>query len=206
MATADVYNMKNEKVGTIELNDSVFATEVKPHLFHEVVRAQLASRRAGTHKTKGRSEVHGTNAKPFKQKGTGRARQGDVKSPVRRGGGVVFGPQPRDYSYKPPKKVRKAAVRSALSRRNEEQKLWVLDNFELEQIKTKDVIALCDRFGWKSVLFVDERNDKLFRSARNIPKVQYLCREGLNVYDILRYENLVISQAAVEQITGALSK
>ena len=206
MATQDVYNLKNEKVGSIELDDFVFGGPVKEHLFWEVVRAQMANRRAGTHNTKTRSERHGTAAKPFKQKGTGRARQGDVKSPITRGGGVALGPKPRDYSYNPPKKVRKAAVRSALARRLEEQRLTVVEDFTLDRIKTKDVADLCKRFGWDSVLMVDERNETLQRSAKNLPRAQYLCREGLNVYDILRYDNLVISRAAVEQITGALSK
>jgi large subunit ribosomal protein L4 len=206
MSTQDVYNLKNEKVGTIDLDDSVFAGPVKEHLFWEVVRSQMANRRAGTHSTKTRAERAGTGAKPFKQKGTGRARQGDVKSPVLRGGGIALGPKPRDYSYNPPKKVRKAAVRSALARRLEENRLTVVEDFALERIKTKDVAALCGTFGWESVLMVDERNENLSRSARNLPRVQFLSREGLNVYDILRYDNLVLSRAAVEQITGALSK
>jgi len=206
MAKVDVYNLKHEKVDSLDLNESVFGAEIKEHLFHEVVRAQLASRRAGTHKTKDRSERSGTNAKPFRQKGTGNARRGDVKSPLLRGGGVVFGPGPRDYGYRPPRKVRQAAVRSALSKRLGEQRLWVVEDFSLEEVKTKALASICSSFGWDSVLLVDERNEKLNLSARNLPKVQYLSREGLNTYDILRYEHIVLSKNAVEQITGALSK
>ena len=206
MAKLDVYNLQKKKVGTIDLEDSVFAAEVKEHLFHEVVRAQLATRRSGTHSTKTRSEIHGTSAKPFKQKGTGRARQGDVKSPTTRGGGTVFGPKPRDYSYKPPKKVVKAAVRSALSRRMAEERLWVVEDFELAEIKTKALSGICDSFGWSSALLVDGSNDTLQKSARNLTSVQFLAKEGLNTYDILRYENLVLSKSAVEHINGALKK
>ncbi len=206
MATVDVYNLKKEKVGELELDDSVFASEVKEHLFHEVVRYQLASRRAGTHNTKTRSEVNGTNARPWKQKGTGRARHGDRKANIFVGGGIVSGPRQRDYSYRPPKKIRQGAVRSALSRRLEESRLWVIENFEMERIKTRDVVGVCEAFGFESALFVDERNENLQKSARNLQTVQYLCREGLNTYDILRHENLVISKAAVEHITGALAK
>ncbi len=206
MATTDIYNLKHEKVGEMDLDDDVFSGPVKEHLFWEVVRQQMASRRAGTHSTQTRAEVTGTGRKPFKQKGTGRARQGDCKVNIMKGGGVVFGPRPRDYSYKTPKKVRRAACRSALSRRFHEQKLFVVDSMELAEIKTKQVKAICSAFGFESAIFVDERNENLKKSARNLPTVQYLAREGLNVYDILRYENIVISKAAVEQITGALSK
>jgi large subunit ribosomal protein L4 len=206
MPTVDVYNMSKKKVGTADLADSVFGTEVKEHLFYEVVRSQMANRRAGTHSTKTRAEVSGSNRKPFKQKGTGRARQGDTKGPIHVGGGIAFGPRPRDYSYNPPKKVRKAAVRSALSRRVEENKLWVLDSLELDAIKTKAVSGLVAEFGWGSVLLVDEPNENLRKSARNLQTVRYLSREGLNVYDILRHEHIVITQAAVESITGALAK
>ena len=206
MATHTVYNLNKQAVGTIDLDDDVFGGEVKAHLFHEMVRAQLANRRAGTHSTKGRAEVNGHNKKPFKQKGTGQARQGDVKSPVWRGGGVVFGPKPRDYSYNPPKAVRRAALRSALAARLKDGSLWVIDSLELERIKTKDVLQLTERFGWKSALFVDERNERLEKSSQNLVKHNYLAREGLNVYDILRHEHLVVSKAAVQNITGALSK
>jgi large subunit ribosomal protein L4 len=206
MAKVDVYNLKNKKVGSIDLDDSVFAAEVKEHLFHEVVRAQRASKRAGTHKAKTRAERHGTNAKPFRQKGTGNARRGDVKSPLLKGGGVIFGPRPRNYGYRPPRKVRQAAVRCALSRRHEESRLWVVEDFELTEIKTKTLAGICQTFGWNSALLVDESNEKLQKSVRNLPGVQFLDREGLNTYDILRYEHIVLSKSAVEQITGALSK
>ncbi len=206
MAKVDIHNLKNEKTGTLELDDVVFAGPVKEHLFHEVVRNQLANRRAGTHASQTRAMVTGTGRKPFKQKGTGRARQGDCKVPIHVGGGVAHGPSVRDYSYTVPRKVRKAAVRSALAKRLSESKLWVLEDFELEQIKTKTIVELCKSFGWDSALLVDERNDKLQKSSSNLPKVQYLCREGLNVYDLLKYEHVVISKAAIEQITGVYSK
>ena len=206
MPTVDVYNLKREKVGQADLDESVFGTEVKEHLFHEVVRAQLANRRSGNHKAKVRNEIRGSGHKPWRQKGTGRARHGDLKSNIFRGGGVVHGPLPRSYAYNPPKKVRKAAVRCALSKRLAENRLWVLQDFELEQIKTRGVVEIAARFGWNSAIFVDERNERLHRSARNLPKFQYLCREGLNVYDLLRYENVVLTQAAIENITGALAK
>jgi large subunit ribosomal protein L4 len=206
VAKIDVYNLKNEKVDTLKLDDSVFGAEVKEHLFHEVVRAQRATSRSGSHKAKDRSERHGTNNKPFRQKGTGNARRGDVKSPLLRGGGVIHGPNPRNYGYRPPRKVRQAAVRCALSRRYEEQKLWVVEDFELEEIKTGALAEICANFGWTSALLVDECNDKLNLSARNLPTVQYLPREGLNTYDILRYEHLVLSKSALERITGALAK
>jgi large subunit ribosomal protein L4 len=206
MAKLDIHNLKNEKVGTIDLDNDVFAGEVKEHLFHEVVRNQLANRRAGTHSTKTRANVTASGRKPFKQKGTGRARQGDVKVPIHRGGGVAHGPLPRDYSYTVPRKVRKAAVRSALSRRLTESKLWVLEDFELGQVKTKEVVDICSRFGWENALLVDGPNETLQKSARNIPSVQYLPREGLNCYDLLRFENIVLTKAAVEHITGVFSK
>jgi large subunit ribosomal protein L4 len=206
MATQPVYNMNKQEVGSIDLDDAVFGGEVKEHLFYEVVRSQLATRRAGTHCTKGRAEVHGHNKKPYKQKGTGQARQGDVKSPTSRGGGVVFGPKPRDYGFQPPKKVRRAALRSALARRLQDARLWIIDSLELQQIKTKDVATVAGRFGWNSALIVDEKNDRFNKSARNLPKVDFIAREGLNVYDILRHEHLVITKAAVQNIIGALSK
>lgn len=206
MATLDVYNLSKEKVGSAELDDAIFASEVKEHLFWEIVRAQLAARRAGTHSTKGRAEIRGSIRKPFRQKGTGRARQGDLKSPTMRSGGVAMGPKPRDYSYNVPKTAKKAALKSALSRRNEESKLWVVENFDMPEIKTRSVRQIAEKFGWSTVLIVDERNDALRKSAKNLPNVRYLSREGLNVYDILNHEHLVITQAAVASITGALTK
>ncbi len=204
MATVDVYNMNHDRVGSIELDDTVFNTEVKEHLFHEVVRAQLASRRRGTQKVKDRSEVSGTAKKPFKQKGTGRARAGDCKNPTWVGGGAAFAPNPRDYSYRPPKKVRRAAVRSALSRRFQESRLWVLDSAELPEIKTKRIAELCKAFGVSNVLFIDRDNDALSKSTRNLPRVGYLSTHGVNCYDVLRHEHVVVTRAAVEALTGAL--
>jgi len=204
MPVIEVYNQNRDKVGELTLDEGVFGAEVKEHLFWEVVRSQLASRRGGNASTKERSDVAGSTAKLFRQKGTGRARKGMRKSPLHPGGGVVFGPHPRDFSYKPPKKVRKAALRSAISKRLSESRLIVLENFELEEIKTKKLAEILDRFELTSALIVDERNEKLQRSARNLPKFQYMPVEGLNVYDVLRYDNLVLTTPSVKVLEGTL--
>jgi len=205
MPTVDVYNQSKEQVGTIDLSDSIFGAEVKEHLFHTVVRQQLANRRAGTHKVKGRSEVRGGGRKPYRQKGTGRARQGTIRAPQFRGGGVVFGPHPRDHGHSINKKVRRAALRSALSRRTEEGKLTVLDKVEFDAIKTKNFKKVMDTFGFGDLLLVvPAKDDTVVKSARNIPNALVLPVAGLNVYDILRHENLVITQDALEGIAQRL--
>ena len=205
MPTLDVYNTSRETVGSIELDEKVFGTEVKEHLFHTVVRYQLAKRRAGTHAVKGRSQVSGGGRKPWRQKGTGRARQGSIRSPQWRGGGVVHGPQVRNHAHKLPKKVRRAALRCALSRRCEESKLVVFDEFTLPEIKTKSFVSIMDSFSFDDLLLVlDEKDEVVARSARNIPRVTVLPVAGLNVYDVLRHQNLAVTRAAVDAILARL--
>jgi len=200
MPVVDVYNLDRQKVGTLELSEAVFGVEVREHLFHEVVRAQLAARRAGTAKVKGRAEVKHTTKKLFKQKGTGRARQGMKSAPHWVGGGVVHGPQPRSFAVKVNKKVRRAALCAALSRRQQEGRLVLIDDLALGQIKTKRVAEIVGRFEAGRALFVDTMNDTLRLSARNMPEAHYLQVGELNVYDILRAETLLMSKAAVEDL------
>lgn len=197
----DVENIQREKVGTVELSDAVFASEISKALLWDIVKSQRASKRQGTHKTKGRSEVRGGGAKPFKQKGTGRARQGSSRSPQMVGGGVVFGPTPRDYGYRLPRSARRSALRSALALRMEEGALVVLDKFELEAPKTKSVVDYVAKVG-KSVLIVDADNQNLSLSTQNIKKTKYLLADALNVYDILDHEKLVVTQAALDAVVG----
>ncbi len=206
MPKVDVYDANRQKVGDIDLAEAVFAAEVKPNLLHEVVVWQLACRRAGTAKTKGRSDVRGGGKKPWRQKGTGRARSGTRRSLLWRGGGTVFGPTPRDYGYRPPRKVRKAALRGALSDKLQENKLLVLRGFDLAQIKTKAFWAVLDRFETSNALVVTAGPDEVIeKSARNLPTVKVLRAEGLNVYDILKHDHLVLLEAAVSPIEEALS-
>lgn len=204
MALLKVYDLSNKEVGEIEVADEVFGAEVNQYLFYEVVKMQLAKRRAGTHSVKNRGEIAGTTAKMFRQKGTGRARRGSIKSPTLRGGGSVFGPKPRSYAYKVPKKVRRGAMISALSMRNQEAKLIVVDDFELEEIKTKKLAGILSGFGVSRPLIIDDNNEKLSRSASNIPGVDVLPVAGLNVYDILRHDELILTKAATEKVEGAL--
>ena len=205
MAKIEVYNLDRKSVSKLDLADSVFGAEVKEHLLHAVVRYQLAKRRQGTHKAKGRAEVSGGGRKPFKQKGTGRARAGTTRAVHWRGGGVVFGPTPRSYAFKMNKKTRRAALCGALSRRAAEEKLVVLDNFTLPEIKTKSVVEFMNKFELKDMLVVtSEGDDTLIRSARNIPGVTVLPCAGLNVYDILNHRNLVMTESAVTAVTERL--
>jgi len=204
MALLKVYDLSNKEVGEIEVAGEVFEAEVNQNLFYEVVKMQLAKRRAGTHSVKNRGEIRGTTAKMFRQKGTGNARRGSIKSPTLRGGGSVFGPKPRSYTYRVPKKVRKGAMISALSMRNQEEKLIVLNDFTLEEIKTKNLVKILSTLGAKKPLIIDDNNDKLSRSASNIPGVDVLPVAGLNVYDILRHDELIMTKAATEKVEGAL--
>ena len=198
----DVFNLKREKVGSMELSDQVFATEVKEQLFYEVVKAQLASRRAGTHKGKTRSEVSGSSKKIFKQKGTGRARHGSIRAPIFVGGGRAHPPQPQDWSYRPPRQVRIGALRSALSLLVKEGRLVVVDAMQLDEIRTKGlIVALRALRVDSSALIVDAKdNEKLRLSAANLPKHTVLPPEGVNVYDVLRHDHLVLSQDAVKAL------
>jgi large subunit ribosomal protein L4 len=205
MAQCDLYNLEKKKVGKLELQDHIFAAPIKPHLFHEVTTWQLAKRRQGTASTKERSAVSGGGRKPWRQKGTGRARAGTSRSPLWRGGGTIFGPHPRDYGYPLPKKVRMAALRSALSLRFQEGKLLLLDAFPSPEGKTKAFVKAMEALGIKSAVVVtDGENLNLERSARNVPWVKVLRYNGINVYDILKHEHLIILKPAVGKIEERL--
>ena len=197
-----VYNQKREEVGSIELSDEVFGTEVKEQLFYEVVKAQLASRRAGTKATKERSAVAGSSKKLFRQKGTGRARAGSVRAPHRPGGGMAHALEPTDWSYRPPRKVRIGALKSALSLFVKEGRLIVLDSLELTEIKTKALaITLGTLKADKKALVVDTKgNDNLVRSIRNLEMHHFLPPEGVNVYDLLRHDHLIVSKDAAKAL------
>jgi large subunit ribosomal protein L4 len=205
MATSAVYDIGNQKVADVELDDRVFNVTVNPSLFYETVRMQLASRRKGTAATKNKALVRGGGAKPWRQKGTGRARAGSRRSPLWRGGGTMFGPMPRGYAIPLPKKVRTAALRAALSLKLQEGRLILLDDFKLEGFKTARVLDILDKFQVKDALIItDEKRPLLERSARNIPGVQILRCDGLNVYDVLNHEHLILLSPAVEKIQGVL--
>ncbi len=198
----DVFNLKREKVGDIELSDEVFAGEVREHLLHEVVNAQLASRRAGTRAGKERAAVRGSSRKIYKQKGTGNARHGSIRAPVFRGGGRAHPPKPQDWSYRPPRKVRIGALRSALSLIAKEGRLTVVDAMELDEVKTKKLAGVLTTLeAADKTLVVDTKgNDKLRLSIRNMPSNQFLPPEGVNVYDLLRHKHLVVSKDAVKAL------
>jgi len=202
MATIDVFNMKREKVGSLELADEVFATEVKEHLFYEVVKAQLASRRAGTQCAKNRAAVSGSTKKLYKQKGTGRARHGSIRAPVYVGGGRAHPPRPRDWGYRPPREVRQGALRSALSKFNKEGRLVVVDRIELGEIKTKNLVKALETLqAVKKTLVVDApTNENLRLSIRNCKDHAFLPPEGVNVYDLLRHDTLVLSKDAAKAL------
>jgi large subunit ribosomal protein L4 len=201
MAVCEILNIQAEKVGEIELNDSVFNVEVNSGILHEVVCMQRANRRSGNACTKTRGEVSGGGAKPWRQKGTGRARAGSRTSPVWRGGGTVFGPKPRDYSYSMPKKVKRLALRMALSARNQEGNLVVVDKFELPEVKTKNFVKVMDTFQFDNCLIVTEGiDDQISLSSRNAVGYKVLPVEGLNVYDILKHSKLMLIQSSLAKI------
>jgi large subunit ribosomal protein L4 len=205
MALVDVVNSAGEVISQTELNDGIFNVPVRKSVLHQVVTAQLAAKRSGTASVKRRSDVQGSRRKLYRQKGTGRARKGDIKSPVLRGGGVVFGPDLRDYSKKVPKKVRKLALKMALTSKMQDQQLIVLDNLKMDEIKTKTFARIINTLGVEKALFVTgEKNEKVELSSRNIPGVKILQTQGLNVYDILKFPKLVIVQPAIEGIEGRL--
>lgn len=207
MATVTIFDQDNKQVGEREIADAVFNTEVKGYLLHDMVRYQLAARRQGTAAVKNRSAVAGGGKKPFRQKGTGNARQGTVSAPHFVGGGVAFGPQPRSYAFKLNRKVKKAALCSALSARFQAEKLTVVKEFNLEAISTKSFAQLLNRFELEGALVViDQADSKVELSARNLRNVKVLRADGVNVYDILKYPNLVLTDAAVSEIEGALEK
>jgi large subunit ribosomal protein L4 len=205
MAVTEVFNTDNKKVGEVELNDALFGLEVKHHVLHDVVKMQLANRRAGVASTKTRSEVRGGGAKPWRQKGTGRARAGTRNSPIWRGGGTTFGPKPRDYSYKLPKKVRKLGLRMALSTRFSEDNMMVLDDFDLSEIKTKKFLEIMKKLEIDNgLIVVPEKNENLEKSSRNLHGFKVIPAEGLNVYDVLLHHRLVLLQPCLEQLEKRL--
>ncbi|RPJ00980.1 MAG: 50S ribosomal protein L4 [Deltaproteobacteria bacterium] len=205
MPTVDVYNTNRDVIGQLELKEEVFGVPVKRHVLHEVVLYQLAKRRAGTAKTKGRREVRGGGKKPWRQKGTGRARAGTLRSPLMRGGGTIHGPQPRSYEMRVPKKVRRLALKMALSQKVADQEMTVLDRLDLERIKTKDFADILHRFQLEKTLVVlPHQDERIEKSARNIPNVKVLRSEGLNVYDLINYHNLILTQETVGKIEEAL--
>ncbi len=205
MAIADLFDIKGDKVGEVEIKDEIFNCEVKPYLMHDVVTMQLANRRRGTAATKTRKEVSGGGRKPFRQKGTGRARQGSSRSPLQPGGGTVFGPHPRDYSYSVPKKVRRGALRSALTVRYMGSAMKVVDKLELADVSTKSFNGIVKTFSLTKPLFIIETKDDIVeKSARNIPFVKVLRVDGLNVYDIIRHDQLVVTLDALRRIEEVL--
>ena len=201
MANVSLYNMEGKEIGSIELNDAVFGVEIKENLVHAAVLQQLANNRQGTQKAKTRSEVSGGGSKPWRQKGTGHAHQGSTRSPQWAGGGVVFAPVPRDYSFKINKKEKRAALKSALTSRVSENKIYVLDNLALDEIKTKKFAGVLNALDVQKALVVLAENDlNVVLSARNVPNVKVSLPNTINVYDILKYGNLVITQDAVKKI------
>ncbi len=206
MASVVVYDINKNQVSQRELSDVVFNDVVRGYLIHDMVRFQLAARRQGTADTKTRSEVSGGGKKPYKQKGTGNARQGCIRAPHYVGGGAAFGPTPRDYTFKLNRKVKKAALRSALSARFQAEKLTVLNAIDLEKISTKGFTEILSRFDLDKVLVViSGANRNLELSARNLPNVKVLRAEGVNVYDVMKYPNLIVTEGAVSQLEGALA-
>jgi large subunit ribosomal protein L4 len=200
-----VRNLDNQEVGDIELAEEVFGLPVRRDILARVVNWQLAKRRAGTHKTKGISDISGTTKKPYKQKGTGRARQGSLRSPQFRGGAVIFGPVVRSHEFDLQKKVRRLGLKTALSAKQAEGKLVVVDEARLDEAKTKALRARFDALGWASVLIIDGAvNESFARAARNLPRVDVLPEQGANVYDILRRDTLVLTRAAVQQLEARL--
>jgi len=205
MAVIDVYNLQKEKTSQIELRDDVFAVPVKKHVLHQVIVSRLLNQRAGNAAAKTRSQVNLSGKKLWRQKGTGRARVGNAASPTRRGGGVAFGPVPREYTRKVPKKLGKIATCMALADKLQEEKLVVLDHFNLSEVKTKSFAAVMKAFDVRKALIVTEmKNENLEKSSKNVPWVKVMRYEGLNPYDILNYDHLFLVQAAIPKIEEAL--
>ena len=201
MANVTVYNMEGNEVETMDLNDAIFGVEVNEHLVHMAVLQQLANNRQGTQKAKTRSEVSGGGRKPWRQKGTGHARQGSIRAPQWKGGGVVFAPTPRDYSFKINKKEKRAALKSALTSRVQEEKFIVLDELKLDEIKTKNFAKIMQNLNVeKALVILKEKDVNVIQSAKNIPTVKTTLTSTINVYDILKYQTIVITKAAVENI------
>jgi large subunit ribosomal protein L4 len=201
MAKTDVKNLDGKTVGNVDLDDAVFGVEVNEHLLWEVVKAQRAKQRGGNASTKRRNEVSGGGKKPWKQKGTGRARQGSTRAPNFVGGGSVFGPKPRDFEYHLPKKAMAVALRSALSLRAKQSKIVVVDKLELKAIKTQKVAAALEGLGSLNALIVDGENENLAKSTRNLARAKYLRPEGLTVYNVLAHDTLVLSKDGLDAVT-----
>ncbi len=201
MATVKVYNIEGKEVGSMELNDAIFGVEVNSHLMHMAVVQQLANKRQGTQSALTRAEVRGGGRKPWRQKGTGHARQGSTRAPQWKGGGVVFAPKPRDYSFKMNKKEKALAIKSALTTRVQADKIYVLDGISFDEIKTKKMVAVMDNLKLdKALVVLDKKDDNVILSARNIPTVRTALTNAINVYDIVKYDALVITKDAVAQI------
>ena len=202
MANVSVYNMEGSEVGKLDLNESVFAVDVNEHLMHMAVVLQLANKRQGTQKAKTRSEVSGGGKKPWRQKGTGHARQGSTRSPQWTGGGVVFAPTPRDYSFKMNKKEKAGAIKSALTTKVNEEKFFVMDSLKFDEIKTKKMVSVLDALKVKKALVVldGEDNDNVEISAKNIAGVRTVRSNAINVYDILKYDTIIITKSAVAKL------
>ena len=201
MANVSVYNMEGKEVGSIELNDAVFGVEVNEHLVHMAVVTQLANKRQGTQSAKTRSEVSGGGKKPWRQKGTGHARQGSTRAPQWTGGGTVFAPKPRDYSFKMNKKEKRIALFSALSSKVAENKIIVVDEFKLDEIKTKKFVEVMNNLkANKALVVVEEDNKNVVLSGRNAPTVKVEANNEINTYDVVKYDTLVVTKAAVEKI------
>ena len=200
----DLYNVQGEVVGTVELNDSVFGVKINEHVLHLAVVQYLANQRVGTKSTKTRAEVRGGGRKPWRQKGTGRARHGSIRSPIWRGGGVIFAPKPRDFSLKMNKKTKRIALKSALSTKVCDKKIIVLDDLTLEEIKTKEMKKILDSINvTKALVLIDEANRNIQLSARNLPLVKTASVNTINVYDLLKYDSLVVTKKAVEKLEEA---
>jgi len=205
MPVAGVYDIENNRISEIDLSDAVFGASVNRDAMYEVVRMQMASRRMGTASTKGRSDVRGGGKRPWRQKGTGRARAGHSRSPIWRGGGIIFGPTPRSYDFKPPRKVRRIALVSALSMKLKEERMIILKDFPMDEIKTKRFLEVIERFGFDKALFViDGSRPILEKSSRNIKNVKMVRSEGINVYDLLKYDHVVILEPSIKKIEEAL--
>lgn len=206
MAAVDVLNSAGKKVSETELPDEIFSVPVKASVLHEVVRSQLVSKRVGTAASKTRGMVSGSTKKLFRQKGTGNARPGSIKSPLRKGGGVIFGPSPRSYAFQVPKKVRKLALKMALSSKREDNTVFVIDDLKMEEIKTKVLAGVLKNLDLNDLLIVSDAEDtNLALSSRNIPDVKVIKTAGLNVYDILKFKNLLLVESSIKNIEGRLS-
>ena len=205
MPVADVFDIDKNKVSQIELNDAVFGAQANHDVVYEVVRMQMASRRQGTAATKERGDIRGGGKKPWRQKGTGRARAGTTRSPLWRGGGTVFGPRPKEHAFKVPRKVRKAAIISALSMKFSEDRIVILKEFPMEEIKTRKFKEVVERFGFRKALFIlDKPNQVLAKSSKNLSDIKMIKSEGINVYDLLKHDHVVLLEPSVRMIEGAL--